>query len=108
MRVESGTVEVIELLVAMVVKLVLGFAVVGWDERRLAKRRPDLYELAWPAASRMSAIVVFQEIGVVVHFLRTRRWGARGALLGIVAGFFVVLVTGLVLEGVDLALGAPG
>jgi hypothetical protein len=104
-QIEPGTLDVIELVVALVVKLVLGFAIVGWDERRLARRRPDLFEFAWPPASKMSAIVVFQEIGVIVHFLRTRRYGPMGVLLGLVGGFVMVFGTALVLTGVEAALG---
>jgi hypothetical protein len=101
---EPGTMDVIELALALIVKIALGLAIVRWDERRLARKWPDLDARAWPPASRLSAVVVFQELGLVVHFWRTRRWGAGGLALGLVAGAALVLLTGVVLEVADALL----
>jgi len=104
--IDPGTVDVVELLVALVLKVALGFVLVGWDERRLARRSPERLERAWPPASKMSAIVVFQEIGIVMHFVRTRG-GVLGLVLGLAWAFAYVFAVGLVLSGLELALG-PG
>ena len=79
---DPGTVDVVEFVVALGVKIPLGLAIVGWDERRLASRHPDWLARAWPPASRLSALVVFQEIAIPIHFWRTRR-SALGLLLGV-------------------------
>jgi hypothetical protein len=103
-KIEPGTLEVIELVVALVVKIALGLYILRWDERRLARTSPELLERAWPPATRLSAIVVFQEIGLFFHFVRTRG-SAKGVLLGLAVTTAYVLAASVVLEGVDLVLG---
>ena len=101
---DPGTVDVVEFVVALGVKIPLGLAIVGWDERRLAVRHPDWFLRRWPPASRLSAIVVFQEIGIWIHFWRTRRWSAAGFSLGLAVAIAYVLATGLVLVAIDALL----
>jgi hypothetical protein len=105
MKLDPGTVDVIDLVVALVVKITLGLLILRWDERRLAKKHPEWLERAWPPASRLSAIVVFQEIGVWIHFWKTRGWlNAAGFVLGVVVAGAYVIATALAIEGVDLAV----
>jgi hypothetical protein len=106
-KLDPGTVDVIELVVALVVKIALGLRIVGWDEKRLARTKPEWLERAWPPASRLSAIVVFQEIGVFWHFVRTR-WSAKGLALGLAIATAYVVLASVVLEGVDLLLRPEG
>ena len=91
-------IEVLELVSSFVVTTVVAFALVGLDERRLARRRPDLAARGWPPASKASALVVFGPLALVVHFVRTRR-SLTGAALGIAAAAVV-----LAASAADLAL----
>jgi hypothetical protein len=104
---EPGTVDVIEFVVALVVKIALGLFILRWDEKRLARTKPEWLERAWPPASRLSAIVVFQEIGVFWHFVRTR-WSARGVLVGLAVTAAYLTAATVVLEGVDMLLRPEG
>jgi hypothetical protein len=101
-KIDPGTVDVIELVVALVVKIALGLFVLGWDEKRLARKHPAWLERAWPPATRLSAIVVFQEIGLVVHYARTRPGLWR--LTGLFVAFVYLAVTDGILELVDAFL----
>ena len=105
--IDPGTVDVIELIVALVLKITLGLLIVGLDERRLAKKKPEWLERAWPPASRLSAIVVFQEIGVLLHFWRTRG-SLRGLALGLAVAFVYVYAAGLTIDGLDALLRTSG
>ena len=101
---EDGTVDALELVVAMAVKIPAGLALIGWDERRLARKAPELRERAWPASTRLSAMVVFQEIGVWIHFWRTRRWSAEGSDLGLAWAIAYLFATSLPLVAIDVLL----
>ena len=101
-KIDPGTVEVIELALALVVKIALGLFILRWDEKRLAKRHPEWLERAWPPATRLSAIVVFQEIGLIVHYARTRPGLWR--LSGLFVAFVYLMVTEGILELVDASL----
>jgi hypothetical protein len=54
------------------------FALLDWDESRLAREPRDR---AWPPATRTLALVYFGLLSLPVHFWRTRRT-ALGVLLG--------------------------
>jgi hypothetical protein len=101
---EDGTVDALELVVAMAVKIPAGLALLGWDERRLARKAPELLERAWPPSTRLSAMVVFQEIGILVHFWRTRRWSPAGLSLGIGWAIVYLFATSLPLVAIDALL----
>ena len=100
---ESGTVDAIELVVALAVKIPMGLWLIRWDERRLARRAPERLERAWPASTRLSAMVVFQELGIPIHFWRTRR-GPLGWLLGLFWAAVYLVATSVVLTAIDLLL----
>lgn len=83
------------------------------DERRLSE---DALERAWPVSSRDAAILGFGPLAVPFHFARTRGHfrslrGALGIPLGFLLGCVVVavvlLVSGLVLDGIAWAFGLP-
>ena len=101
--------EVIEILVAWAVTMGAIAAVVRFDERRL---RGERLARAWPRSTFMSAILfVFLAgplpaavIGLVAHFVRTRR-SVPGALLGLgLAVLVFALAVGAMLV-VELAFG---
>lgn len=105
--------QVIELLLSWIVTNALTFAVVILDERRMDEER---LERAWPPASRDAAIVGFGLLALPFHFARTRGdWktarGLRnrvlGLALGIVVAILVALLSGLVISGIEWALGLP-
>lgn len=103
--------EVLPLLVGWVVQTTLSFAIVVFDERRLDDAR---LERAWPTSTRAAAIVGIGPIALPIHFIRTRGgpglrgWLGRatGLVLGVIALVTVAVVSTLVLEGVDLVIGA--
>lgn len=72
--------EVVDLLLSWIATTAACFYVVMRDERRLP---PELLERAWPSSSRAAAIIAFGQIAVWVHFWKTRRYGIRGFLLGL-------------------------
>ncbi len=99
--------EVLELVSSFVVSTFVAFALVGFDERRLARTRAELAARAWPPASKTCALVVFGPLALVVHFVRTRR-SVWGALLGLSAAAVVLAASAVDLAVVDwLAPGLP-
>ena len=60
------------------------FYVIWRDERRLP---PAQAVFAWPAASRLSAVVAFSPFCLPIHFWRTRR-----SFFGVLVGLFYVAV----------------
>lgn len=83
------------------------------DERRLSAER---LERAWPPSSRDAAVLGFGPLALPFHFARTRGHfrslrGVAGIplgfLLGVVVTAGVLLVSGLVLDGVAWAFGLP-
>ena len=101
---EDGTVDALELVVAMAVKIPAGLALLGWDERRLARKAPEKLTRAWPASTKLSAMVVFQELGIWVHFWRTRKWSAKGSDLGLAWALAYLFATSLPLVAIDAVL----
>jgi hypothetical protein len=71
--------EVLSLLIPWGVGVIAVHGILRRDERRMGAK---LAARAWPAASRLSAIVNFGELCLPVHFVRTRR-SLRGAALGV-------------------------
>ncbi len=102
--------EILEMLSSFVVTTWVSFALVGFDERRLARLRPDQAARGWPPASKLSALVVFGPLGLVVHFVRTRR-SFVGLLLGVLAAALVLAASSadvlLVETAHDLLEGPP-
>jgi hypothetical protein len=84
--------EILAIFVPWVVSLVLMFGLLRWDESRLTlveKAR------AWPAASRLVAVVYFGVVCLPVHFGRTRR-----SLVGVLQGFAWAALVAAIDEGV--------
>ena len=100
---DEGTLEALELVLAMAVKIPAGLMLLSWDERRLARSAPDQLARAWPPATRLSAMVLFPEIALVLHFWRTRR-SVAGTLLGLVWSVGFVVGTSLPLVAIDALL----
>jgi hypothetical protein len=106
--------EVLGFIVPLLVRLAFSFAVVMLDERRLTEAQ---LERAWPPTSRASALVNFDVIALVLHFVRTRYVGPtllarlRGAAIGLLwaAGALVVVLgaTYAAMAAVALAFGEP-
>jgi hypothetical protein len=71
--------DVVQIVVPWGVTTWAIFMLLRWDESRLS---PEQLSRAWPAVSRVSAVVGFSFLAVPVHFWRTRR-GARGVLIGL-------------------------
>lgn len=85
--------------VDLLLQLALGIALTAWVLRRdMSRGGPERLARSWNAASFWSAVVVFQALAIVVHFVRTRR-SALGLLVGI-------LWTALVFLTVSAASGA--
>jgi hypothetical protein len=101
--VEDGTLDALEILVAMAIKIPTGLMLLTWDEKRLARRAPDQLARAWPPATRLSAMVLFPEIALILHFWRTRR-SAVGVLVGVLWSVGFVLGTGLPVAAIDALL----
>src|SRR5438105_405963 len=93
--------EAVEYGVALVVKSVVCYWIVRLDEMWLAKHDPARLERAWPASTRLSATVAFQEIALLLYFARVRRWRWGGKALGVVAAFAADALTVLVLSVVE-------
>jgi hypothetical protein len=92
--------ELVELLVSWVVTTALSFVLVIWDERRLARARPERLERAWPPSSRDSALVAFGVLALPLHFARTRGHlrsfgGAAWVLIGLLEGVVAIALIGL-------------
>ncbi len=102
---DPGTLDALELVLAMVVKIPAGLALLGWDEGRLAKAAPEQLARAWPPATRLSATVLFPEIAFIVHFWRTRR-SLWGVLVGTLWSVAYVVATTLPIVLVDALLRA--
>lgn len=79
------------------------FYVVGRDERRLP---PSMLARAWPAVSKVSALVGFGLFAVPVHFWRTRR-GWLGIVVGLLWGSGLVAVN-LLSESLVERVAPPG
>jgi len=89
--------DIAELVLPWVVSTWAIFALVRWDEGKLA---PEELARAWPDASRLAAIVFFGVFSVPVHFGRTRR-SAWGVCIGIACGVLVFALGQLVAMVVD-------
>ena len=93
--------ELVTFVLSLVVTTALVFLIVWRDERRLD---PERLDRAWPATTRIAAVVAFGPLCLPVHFWRTRR-----SLVGVVLGFgwaiAVVVANVLVAEVVDLVAG---
>ncbi len=100
---QDGTLDALELVVAMAIKIPAGLMLLTWDENRLAARAPEKLARAWPPATRLSAMVLFPEIALVLHFWRTRR-SAVGVLLGLLWSVGYVVGTSLPLAAIDAIL----
>ncbi len=106
--------EVLGFIVPLLVRLTFSFAVVMLDERRLTEAQ---LERAWPPTSRAAALVNFDVIALVLHFVRTRFVGPsllariRGALVGLLwaAGALIIVLgaTWLSIVAIALAFGEP-
>lgn len=89
--------------VDLVLQLALGIALTAWVVRNDMRRGgPERLARSWNAASFWSAVVVFQPLSILVHFVRTRR-SVLGFLTGVVWTTLVVLILSAVswvLEGI--------
>ncbi len=97
---------VLEMVSSFVVSTFVAFVLVGFDERRLDRRWPHLAARAWPPASKLSALVVFNPLSLVVHFVRTRR-SLRGLVLGVAAAAVVLAASELTVSLVDRLAPEP-
>ena len=84
--------EILEITLSAVFTSGAAFWIVWLDERRLT---PEQEYRAWPAATRLAAVVAFGPLCLPVHFWRTRR-----SLLGFLFGLgctaaLIALGTGL-------------
>jgi hypothetical protein len=73
--------EILAMILPWGVTTYLLFALVAWDEARLAQRSPEALARAWPASTRTMALVYFGVLSLPVHFGRTRR-----SVLGVLQG----------------------
>ena len=105
-QVDPGTLDVIDFTLALVFKITLGLLLVGFDERRIARKHPDWFLRAWPPASKLSAVVLFQEIAIVIHFARTRGW-RRGVPLGLLWAVAYVATVTFILMGIESLFSPP-
>jgi hypothetical protein len=96
-------VEITAMTVAWATKYLAIQGILSWDERRLP---PQQLARAWPPATRLVCAVYFQELGLPIHFFRTRR-SVWGVLLGLLASAGVVFLAGLTVEATLLLLGLP-
>jgi len=87
--------EVAALLVSAAVSWTTSWYVIKRDERRLDEA---MLARAYAPATLACSVFAFQQIAVLVHFVRTRR-SFKGFLLGL-AWFAVALVPGLVVDAV--------
>lgn len=92
--------------VDLLLQLALGIALTAWVVRRDMRRGgPERLARSWNVASFWSAVVVFQPLAILVHFVRTRR-SALGVFLGIVWTAFVVLTLSAVSGALEWIAGA--
>ncbi len=101
---QGGTLDALEILVAMAIKIPACSWLIRQDERRLARTHPELFERTWPPATRLVGVVVAQEIGVWLYFWKTRRWSAEGSDLGIAWALVYLVATSLPLVAIDALL----
>lgn len=93
--------------VDLLLQLALGISLTAWVVRRDMRRGgPERLARSWNTGSFWSAVVVFQPLAILVHFLRTRR-SVKGLLLGIVWTLAVALVISAASELLSLVAGAP-
>jgi hypothetical protein len=101
----------IDLLVSWAVTTALTFAVVVFDERRMA---PERLARAWPPSSRDAAIVAFGPLAIPIHFAKTAGIprglrGMPGMAVGLVVGIAVMalvgLASGLAVSAIDAIFG---
>ncbi len=100
---ENGTLDALELVLAMAIKIPAALMLLSWDERRLFARAPEQLDRAWPSSTKLSAMVLFPEIGIVLHFWRTRRSFA-GVGLGLLWSVAFVVATSAPLVAIDALL----
>ena len=100
----DGTLDVLEILLSMAIKIPACSWLLRFDARRLARSQPALFQRTWPPATRLSAIVLFQEVGIWIYFWRTRRWSADGFGLGIFWALAYLVATSLPLVAIDALL----
>lgn len=105
--------SLVVLVLSWILTTGLSWAAVRLDERRLSE---EALERAWPVSSRDAAILGFGPLALPFHFAKTRGHfrSLRGALgiplgflLGVVVGAIVLVVSGLVIDGVAWAFGLP-
>jgi hypothetical protein len=81
--------------------VVLPYAVVSYDLKRLVDRR---LSRAWNEASFLSAVFAFGPFSVPVHFAKTRR-SLAGFGLGLVFCALILLAESLLVAGLSALLG---
>jgi hypothetical protein len=87
--------DIVELVIPWAVTTYYLFALLAWDEHRLARVSPAMLARAWPPTTRSVAIVYFGVLAIPVHFGRTRR-----SVLGVLQGLAWATAIGLVNKGV--------
>ena len=84
--------EVLELVGAWALTTTAVFSWLRWDEARLDRAR---LSRAWPASSKLSAVVLFGAWCLPVHYYRTRvglaGWALAAASIGTVAALLAAL-----------------
>jgi hypothetical protein len=88
--------EVVAIVASWVMTTTMVFLTLRLDERRMT---PTQRARAWPASSRVAAVVVFGVVCVPIHFGRTRR-----SFLGVLAGLGVMLAIGALASIPDILL----
>jgi hypothetical protein len=101
-------------LIVFMILCVMGLSslVVRFDEKRLDE---ESLERAWPETSRDSALIglaflaspLLTLFAVAYHFVRTRRYGWKGFLLGIFVPLAIVFCLELLGAGLAWAIGLP-
>ena len=98
---DTGTLEILEFGVALVLNSALTFGVVWTDERWLAQNRPELLDRAWPSSTRLSAAIAFGPLCLPIHFWRTRTSVLRRSI-GLLAAAAVIVLVQAVVVAIDL------
>lgn len=75
----ESVVEVSGILVSAITSWVVSVLVIKRDEKKLSE---EMLLRAYPPATLGSSVFLFQQLAVLVHFIRTRR-SVRGFFLGI-------------------------